>query len=191
MIDRMNGMLTAYEAGSAIVQVGGIDIIVLAPNIHIASGAPISLYIDWVWSADNGPQLYGFKTRAERSLFSLVRNCQGIGAKGALSLIATCGADGLARMIAERKIDELCKAPGVGRKRAELIVAQLHEKILDRLADFCSSGDTSYYRQIHQALVGLGYASTEIQRALGAIEGIPLESFEQGLKKALRALVPG
>lgn len=191
MIDKISGTVVAHTGEELIIAVGDIDIVVLAAAISAQPGARVSLCIDWVWNAETGPQLYAFNSRAERSLFGLIRNCQGIGAKGALALIATCGVSELAHAIVEKNAGALCKAPGVGRKRAELIIAQLHERVAERLADFAVSGATpSSYRQIQAALVGLGYAQPEIQRALSELNPESLGSFESGLKQALLALMP-
>jgi holliday junction DNA helicase RuvA len=189
MIDKISGTVVAHTNEELIIAVGDIDIVVFAAGVVAQPGTRISLYIDWVWNAEAGPQLYGFHSRADRSLFGLIRNCQGIGAKGALGLIATCGVSELAHAIVEKNSAILCKAPGVGRKRAELIIAQLHERIAERLSDFSVSTGAAY-RQIQTALSGLGYAQLEIQRALSEITPEGIISFELGLKQALRALIP-
>lgn len=191
MIDKISGTVVAYTGEELTLSVGDIDIIVFAPSIVAQPGSRVSLCIDWVWNAELGPQLYGFNSVAERAIFGLIRNCQGIGAKGALALLATCGAFELAHAIVEKNSSALCKAPGVGRKRAELIIAQLHDRIAERLADFTPpNAPSSCYRQIQNALVGLGYAQPEIQRALSEVAPDSLTSFELGLKQALRALMP-
>lgn len=192
MITYIRGMLVTQFDGVVTVDVAGVGISCFSPPLSVQNGCLVLLYIEWIWSSEHGPQLYGFSSEAERSLFSLVRNCQGIGAKGALSLIITCGIQELASAIAERRVESLCKAPGVGRKRAELIVAQLYEKITDRLSEFVSENSTAHeYKMIQNALSGLGYSSIEVQRAMHVVHESPIESFEQGLKRALRSLVPG
>ena len=45
------------------------------------------LHIEHAWSAEQGPRLYGFVSREDRSAFRLLQSIQGVGPKAALSVL--------------------------------------------------------------------------------------------------------
>ena len=73
--------------------------------------------------------LYGFATEEERELFELLLTVQGVGPKVALAVLGGGGPREVIRTIAGGDARTLQGAPGVGKRIAERIVAELREKV--------------------------------------------------------------
>ncbi len=79
------------------------------------------------------PRLLGFASRADREFFELFTTVKGIGNRKALRAMALPTRT-IAAAIASRDLDVLKSLPEVGRRTAESIVAELHEKMEPFLA---------------------------------------------------------
>ncbi|MDX6665981.1 MAG: holliday junction helicase RuvA, partial [Solirubrobacteraceae bacterium] len=78
---------------------------------------------------DDAMVLYGFATEEERELFELLLTVQGVGPKMALAVLGGGGPRDVIRSIAGGDARTLQGAPGVGKRIAERIVAELREKV--------------------------------------------------------------
>lgn len=131
--------------------------------------------------------LYGFATEEERELFELLISVQGVGPKVALAVLGGGGPREVIRTIAAGDARTLQGAPGVGKRIAERIVAELREKVgVDLPADdgvitvVRSDGPHELARA---GLLELGYEPGEADRLLAAAGG---ETAEELLASALR-----
>jgi Holliday junction DNA helicase RuvA len=73
-------------------------------------------------------QLYGFASLYERDWHRLLMTVQGVGAKAALAILGTLGAEGVARAIATGDARAIRAAPGIGPKIAERAILELKAK---------------------------------------------------------------
>ena len=73
-------------------------------------------------------QLIGFRTLAEREWWRLLVTVQGVGAKAALAILGTLGAEGVARALSLGDVSAVRAAPGVGPKLAQRVVLELKAK---------------------------------------------------------------
>ncbi|MFL5843975.1 MAG: Holliday junction branch migration protein RuvA [Solirubrobacteraceae bacterium] len=137
---------------------------------------------------DDAMVLYGFATEEERELFELLLTVQGVGPKMALAVLGGGGPREVVRTIAAGDARTLQGAPGVGKRIAERIVAELREKVGVDLPD--DGGPIVVVRSdgphelARAGLLELGYEPNEADRLLAAAEG---ETPEQLLASALRA----
>lgn len=74
------------------------------------------------------PRLIGFLTTREREFFELFTTVSGIGNRKALRAMALDPAT-IATSIASRDAKALTQLPEIGKKLAELIIAELHDKV--------------------------------------------------------------
>jgi Holliday junction DNA helicase RuvA len=87
----------------------------------------VALYAEMVVREDL-IQLIGFATLAEREWWRLLVTVQGVGAKAALAILGTLGADGVARALSLGDVSAVKAAPGVGPKLAQRVVLELKAK---------------------------------------------------------------
>lgn len=132
--------------------------------------------------------LYGFESENEKVFFRLLLSVSGLGPKTALSLLSEFGADTLIELILGKRITEISKAPGVGKKTAERLVMELTSK-LEKVAwskPTCAPG--SIRDDLFSALSHLGYQPMQIKGALDKVMASEEKAFEVLLKNALKEL---
>ena len=133
--------------------------------------------------------LYGFATEEERDLFELLISVQGVGPKVALAVLGLGSPREVIRAIAGADARKLQGAPGVGKRVADRIVAELREKVGVDLPGDDDDGPISVARtdEPHElaraGLLELGYEPGEADRLLAGADG---ETAEELLASALR-----
>ncbi len=131
MIGRLSGKL-AYRAGDHVmIDVGGVGYLVYCSERTLAGlpqqGSFVSLYTDLLVREDV-LQLFGFQTLSEKEWYRLLTTVQGVGAKAALAMLGTLGADGVGRAIALGDSAAVRSAPGIGPKIALRVINELKDK---------------------------------------------------------------
>jgi holliday junction DNA helicase RuvA len=130
MIGKLRGKVDAIGESFLIVDVNGVGYEVQASARTLRNakmGEEISLTID-THVRDDAIRLFGFSSEVERNWFRTLQNVQGVGSKVALGLIGTLGPQDLANAIALGDWASVEQAPGIGKKLAQRIVAELKDK---------------------------------------------------------------
>jgi len=181
MIGRLKGIVDSVGEDAIILDVGGVGYLVHCSARTLkelpATGEPATLAIE-THVREDLIRLYGFRTDLEREWFRLLQTVQGVGAKVALSVLATLKPAELATTIAMRDKAMVARTPGVGPKVAERIVTELKDKApayadLDPAA-VRLSGDVADRRAPQpvadavSALVNLGYGQPQAATAIAA-----------------------
>lgn len=137
--------------------------------------------------------LYGFTTREELELFSILITINGVGAKAALSLLSASTPDNLKFAIVNENETLLMKAPGVGKKIAQRLILELKGKL--RIEDFSGMDEISRKKALSEnisnealaALITLGYTEKEAGNALKHVDDN--QSIEGIIKDSLKYLM--
>ncbi len=114
-------------------------------------------------------KLFGFSADLEREWFRLLQNVQGVGAKVALAILGTLTPGDLASAIALQDKATVSRAPGVGPKVAQRIVAELKDKAPALSAD--ATGTLGLQQEI-----GAGVAGSAVQDAVSALTNLGYSS---------------
>lgn len=139
--------------------------------------------------------LYGFLTKDEIDMFSLVISINGVGSKAGLSLLSICSVTNLKYAIVSGDEKTLIRAPGIGKKIAQRIILELREKIhieqssINNLSQI-SGSDLIEDRKLIEvlgALISLGYSEKEAEKALKDIN--KEQSLENMIKDCLKYLM--
>jgi Holliday junction resolvasome RuvABC DNA-binding subunit len=165
----MIGHLTGIVIRPGVINVSGVGY-----DVHYLDayplGSEVSLFITSVWGHDGGLTLYGFETADEQAMFTALCRVPKIGAIAALSLLRTHGAGGVAEKVVSNDPDGLAKAPSVGRKTAEHIIAMIV------LPEGLDGAGTRASDPLVDALVSLGFsesvagASVAVARSEGSTD---------------------
>lgn len=139
--------------------------------------------------------LYGFLTKDEIEMFSLVISINGVGSKAGLSLLSICSVTNLKYAIVSGDEKTLIRAPGIGKKIAQRIILELREKIhieqsaVNTLSQISGSNveDDKKLIEVLGALISLGYSEKEAEKALKAIS--KEQSLENMIKDCLKYLM--
>jgi len=130
MIGKLKGTVDAIGEAHAVIMVGGVgyEVQASARTLRALSlGEEVSLAIE-THVREDAIRLFGFASEAERAWFRSLQTIQGVGAKVALAVLATLGPQELATAIALQNWAAVEQSPGVGKKLAQRIVAELKDK---------------------------------------------------------------
>ncbi|HEX8366751.1 MAG TPA: Holliday junction branch migration protein RuvA [Allosphingosinicella sp.] len=131
MIAKLRGLLDAFGADFAVIDVNGIGYLVSASTRTLsglgAIGAEVTLHVETQVSED-AIRLIGFASAEERDWFRLLTSVQGVGSRVALGILSALAGDELHRAIASGDHRMLSRAQGVGPKLAQRIVNELKDK---------------------------------------------------------------
>jgi len=130
MIGKLRGTVDAVGEAHAIVDVGGVGYEVQASARTLRAlqpGQEVSLAIE-THVREDAIRLYGFTSEVERAWFRTLQTIQGVGAKVALGVLGTLSPQDLANAVALQNWAAVEQAPGVGKKLAQRIVAELKDK---------------------------------------------------------------
>lgn len=199
MIGRLKGVVEAIGEDAMIVDVHGVGYEVHCPARVLANlpapGEAVTLTIETVVREDM-IRLYGFSSEAERQWFRLLQTVQGVGAKVALAVLGVLSGEELTEAIAIEDTRPIIRAPGVGKRVAERIVAELKDKVGSVMAvgaEF-SALAASASRTVSDpavadavsALTNLGYAEVDVRKAVARARedggGTASELIRAGLK---------
>lgn len=138
MIGKVSGRLEYRGDDHVLIETaGGTGYLVTCSDRTLAAmpapGGRVALYTDLLVREDL-MQLIGFLTLAEREWHRLLVTVQGVGAKAALAILGTLGADGVARALSLGDASAIRAAPGVGPKLAQRVILELQAKAPSVLA---------------------------------------------------------
>jgi Holliday junction DNA helicase RuvA len=127
MIARLRGTIIDRTANAVIVDVGGVGYLVHVSSRHgIAVGADVDLQIH-THVREDALQLFGFGDATELEVFHLLITVPSIGPVKAMGILESPVEDLLSAVI-DRDLRRLSKLQGVGKRTAERMVVDLHDK---------------------------------------------------------------
>ena len=129
MIRELAGTVIGNEPGGAVIEVGGFGVFVhLATADLLTPGMSVRLKTYMAFKQD-GVELYGFASTADRRFFEQLLTVSGVGPKTALSIFSRASRESLEGAIATRDISYLTRVVGMSKKAAEKMVVELSEKV--------------------------------------------------------------
>jgi holliday junction DNA helicase RuvA len=176
MIGKLKGIVDAVGEGHAIIDVGGVGYEVQASARTLRAlqaGQAVSLAIE-THVREDAIRLFGFTSEVERAWFRMLQTIQGVGAKVALAVLGTLSPQDLANAIALQNWAAVEQSPGVGKKLAQRIVAELKDKApaLNVPASGRKGGpaatENSAVAEAISALTNLGYQPGQASQAVAA-----------------------
>jgi Holliday junction DNA helicase RuvA len=175
MIAHVSGRVAEKFGNSIIVDVHGVGYEVQVPlGDYERAGLhdEVMLYT-YHHVREQSQDLFGFSSLAAKKLFELLITVQGIGPKAALSILSLSDSETVRNAIANSDTVFIAKASGVGRKSAERVAVDLHDKVGLALrtnndvlgnSQLVGSNDEAL-----EALMALGYTLNDATRALEGI----------------------
>jgi Holliday junction DNA helicase RuvA len=130
MIGKLKGIVDAIGESHCIIDVNGVGYEVQASARALRTmelGQTATLVID-THVREDAIRLFGFVSEVERSWFRTLQAVQGVGSKVALAVLGTLSSQDLANAIALGDWGSVEQAPGIGKKLAQRIVAELKDK---------------------------------------------------------------
>lgn len=180
MISHLHGTVAALTPDGAVIEVGGVGLLVQATPGTLAtlrlgerSRVATSLVV-----REDSLTLYGFTSDDERDVFELVQTASGVGPRLALAMLAVFSPDGLRRAVAAEDVTALTRVPGIGKKGAQRIVLELagrlgapgtpgQEQPTGAGATALATG--AWREQVRTGLLGLGWQPRDAELAIDAV----------------------
>lgn len=200
MLDFVNGHIDDLTPATAVIECQGIGFML---NISLGTYTAIQgkdsakLYI-YEAIREDAWVLYGFATRAERSLFLLLTSVSGVGGGTARMVLSSFSVPEIVNIITEDNDRLLATVKGLGKKTAQKIILELKDKVVALgIEGSSTAGDTqkpaAYNKQVHdeavEALKMLGFPPAPTSKAVKAIlQDEPDASVERVIKLALKML---
>lgn len=180
MIASVRGRVLAVRLDSAVVEVGGVGLLLQATPGTLAglrAGQEAELATTLVVRED-ALTLFGFADADERDVFEIVQTVSGIGPRLALAMLAVHSPDGLRAAVAGQDLAALVRVPGIGRKGAQRIVLELSDRLGAPSRAVVPAGAPAPARpaepwreQVVAALVGLGWPARAAGEAVDTVAG--------------------
>ncbi|WP_432504372.1 Holliday junction branch migration protein RuvA [Kineococcus arenarius] len=178
MIASVRGRVLAVRLDSAVLEVGGVGLLVQAAPATLAGlrvGEEATLATSMVVREDS-LTLFGFADADEREVFEVLQTVSGVGPRLALAMLAVHRPDGLRAAVAAEDHAALVRVPGIGKKGAQRICLELGDRLGppgDAPAAPLPAPDAAEARrqQVVDALVGLGYPLKQAGDAVDAVAG--------------------
>ncbi len=187
MIASLTGVVKSVTAQSAVIEVGGVGILVQLTSRHGASlvvGRTASLHTTLLVREDS-LTLFGFESIEERALFELLQTVTGIGPKVAQSALSIYESQEIQRAIAQENSGLLEKIPGLGKKGAARLVLELKDKVSATTGSLPPI-KSEWRDQLLEALTGLGFTSRESSDAVESVNEQYPDASDRSLETLLK-----
>lgn len=203
MISFIRGHVADSTETSIILETGGIgyEIFMTGASIEQALRFEDELKVHTYFHIkEDAMQLYGFLSKDDLQMFRLLLGVNGIGPKAALGVLSGLSADELRFAILSDDTKTILRAPGIGKKTAQKLILELKDKLKledafekkfaheQEISSLTASELHDQRQEAVEALVALGYSSTEALRAVRKVTDVPADNVESLLKAALKQL---
>ena len=219
MIGKLTGRVDYKGSDHVLLDVNGVGYVVYCSDRTLSAlpgqGEAAALFTELLVREDL-LQLFGFPTLYDREWHRLLISVQGVGAKAAMAILGTLGAEGVARAISLGDAAAVKAAPGVGPKLAQRVVNELKDKapgvmamggeVIEALGDATAVApatqtdvaaptrarpSSSSQAEALSALKNLGYAPAEAAMAVAQAAGdVPDAETPALIRAALKLLAP-
>lgn len=194
MYEYIRGTLIEATPACAVVEAGGVGYLLnisLHTYTEIEHLSEVKLYVHFIVRED-AQLLYGFATKAERELFSLLLGVSGVGGNTARMILSTYSVPELQNIIAAGNAVLLKNVKGLGLKTAQKIIVELGGKMLDLKAAGkveTQAPDSASFDESLSALTMLGFSKTASEKVLRQLfKEDPSMTVEDAVRASLKRL---
>ena len=184
MISHLDGRVSAIAPEGAVIEVGGVGLLVQCTPGTLATLRPgerarvaTSLVV-----REDALTLFGFAADDERDVFELLQTASGVGPRLALAMLAVFTPDALRRAVAAEDVTALTRVPGIGRKGAQRIILELAGRLgppgvaggRAQQGQLAAAGPglpgaEPWRDQVRAGLLNLGWQAREADQAIAAV----------------------
>ncbi|MEF8797481.1 MAG: Holliday junction branch migration protein RuvA [Salinivenus sp.] len=198
MIAYVSGTLVEKDPETAIVDVNGLGYRVHVPTSTYKrlpdADEDVTLHT-YHYLREDKEALYGFATKAERTVFETMTGVSRVGPKLALSALSAMSPSELRDHVMEEDKSRLTEISGVGKKTADRLIVELRDPLaeLDVFDDTAPISGGSEARaearaDALKALTELGLSKADAERAIRAVlrEDAGIQSADELTQRALK-----
>ena len=193
MIAYLRGTLLESSYTSCIIDVNGVGYEAAIPLSTFDKlprpGEKVELHI-LTQVREDAITLFGFATPGEKKLFNSLVQVSGIGGKLALNILSGMSVANFCDAVANRDVKALSRISGIGKRTAERMIVELHDKLdapgFGGVSGEAPKGNLDSINDAALALENLGYKRDAIRRTIQAITA-ELPEAEQTTENLIRA----
>ncbi|MEY4066062.1 MAG: hypothetical protein RIR26_2270 [Pseudomonadota bacterium] len=214
MIGKLTGTLVEKASDCIVVDVGGVGYEVFVPASTLCLLPPLGegvVLAIHTHVREDSLRLFGFASRADRTVFEMLLSVTGVGPKLALALMGPFEGVELCRVILDENLAALTSVPGVGARTAERLALELRtksQKVMATIQSQSSAGEpvagggsvrsalpvlaegrwsvASVIEDVRSALQNLGYKDKQIGELVAGLEKRQAAGEEIVLELALK-----
>ncbi len=195
MITYIVGELTYIDNNTIILEACGVGYEITVPESVITSlpgiGSSIKIYT-YQNVKEDALDLYGFLTMDDLKIFKQLITVNGIGPKGALSILSVISPDELRLAVISDDVKKIQSAPGIGSKTAQKLIIELKDKLKIEGVVYDLHDEKDIVKSVRgeavSALISLGYSNSESVSAVSTLVITENMTSEDILKQALKKL---
>ncbi|PSQ76194.1 MAG: Holliday junction branch migration protein RuvA [Bacteroidetes bacterium QH_7_62_13] len=198
MIAYVSGTLVDKDPETALVDVDGIGYRVHVPTSTYQrlpdTGEEVTLHT-YHYLREDDEALYGFATKAERTVFETMTGVSRVGPKLALSALSSMSPTELRDHVMEEDKSRLTEISGVGKKTADRLIVELRDPladldVFDDTAPLSGGSDARAQARADalDALTELGMSKADAERAIRRVlrDDAAIQSADELTQRALK-----
>lgn len=180
MIGYLKGHVVLIDSNEIIIEAGqsgvGYRLYMSARSLDgLAVGDEVELHV-FTQVREDAIELYGFRSRDERMLFTMLISAKGVGAKMGVAILNALSPAEIQTAVLTGNVATLKKVPGVGPKVASQLVLDLENKL--RTCHFAESVSDAQVPRVsanlhadtRSALKNFGYSDVQIENVLQRLD---------------------
>lgn len=173
MIRHIRGKISDSIEGQVVVDVAGVGYLIYVHKNpeHFPLDSEVTLHTHMA-VRETAMDLYGFGTRDELELFTILLTIPKVGPKSALQIMQKADPELLKSSVLSEDASHLSKMSGIGKKTAEKIVLGLKDKF-EHFAGAYTNGSVEgdlpqapYTTDAIDALIALGYPQSDARKII-------------------------
>lgn len=191
MIAHVRGKISEKFNGSIIIDVNGLgyELFVSVVDFDLVNLGESVKFYTYHHVREQSEELFGFSTLSAKKIFEMLISVQGVGPKAALAILSLGNVETVRNAIANSNAGFIQKASGVGKKTADRVVVDLHDKVVlptkyENGNEIIENNQLNSSDEAVEALMALGYTLADASEALKNID-TDLSTAER-VTKALR-----
>ena len=202
MITYLRGEVAAVYEGRVVLDVNGVGYQIFVSARDAAdmprTGEEVKIHT-YMSVSEDAMRLYGFLSEDDLNVYKTMITVSGVGPQAALGILGTLSANDIRFAVFSDDFKAISRAPGVGPKTAKKLILELKDKLKleDALGNLqqedipaagpaAAAAADAEINDAVQALVALGYSSSEALRAVRKVKITEEMQTQDILKQALK-----
>ena len=195
MIDYIKGEIVELTPTNVILECYGIgyNILISVQTYSALEGKNNATVYIHHYLREDEELYYGFATKEERKMFSLLIGVSGIGAATARMMLSSLTVGEIEQAILSEDVNRIKSVKGIGLKSAQRMILELKDKVVKGdgadMSNLLIQSDNKASEEATTALIMLGFTKVNVNKAVNSVlKEDPTASVENIIRKALQKL---
>ncbi len=172
MFNSISGTITGKFPKQLLLENNGIEWSIIMPDTSLEELAPVgsrAKAYTYLNHYENGMDLYGFASDAERNLFLSLLKVDGVGPKAAIKIMSSASMNRLVETLENGDLEILEKIPGIGKKTAAKMILALKGKLTIPETETVRVPKKSAFSVVVSSLCDMGYERAKAEEVVAEV----------------------